>query len=107
MSNFFFCHYVFKKLSAAEASESVYMRERVKNETCIPYHCDTFKPVPDTIRTYDDDPEADDNETIVGKGEILKKKNFSYHVFNAVSWLLPRYSIKLPKKLTSQIINNS
>ena len=28
--NFFFCHYVFKKLSAAEASESVYMRERVK-----------------------------------------------------------------------------
>ena len=30
MSNFFFCHYVFKKPSAAEASESVYMRERVK-----------------------------------------------------------------------------
>ena len=27
--NFFFCHYVFKKPSAAEASESVYMRERV------------------------------------------------------------------------------
>ena len=25
-----FCHYVFKKPSAAEASESVYMRERVK-----------------------------------------------------------------------------
>ena len=30
LSNFFFCHFVFKKLSAAEASESVYMRERVK-----------------------------------------------------------------------------
>ena len=30
LSNFFFCHYVFKKSSAAEASESVYMRERVK-----------------------------------------------------------------------------
>ena len=30
LSNFFFCHYVFKKLSAAGASESVYMRERVK-----------------------------------------------------------------------------
>ena len=30
LSNFFFCHYVFKKLSAAEVSESVYMRERVK-----------------------------------------------------------------------------
>ena len=30
LSNFFFCHYVFKKPSAAEASESVYMRERVK-----------------------------------------------------------------------------
>ena len=29
LSNFFFCHYVFKKPSAAEASESVYMRERV------------------------------------------------------------------------------
>ena len=27
LSNFFFCHYVFKKLSATEASESVYMRE--------------------------------------------------------------------------------
>ena len=26
--NFFFCPYVFKKLSAAEASESVYMTER-------------------------------------------------------------------------------
>ena len=32
MCNFFFCHYVFKKLSAAEASESVYMRERVNRE---------------------------------------------------------------------------
>ena len=30
LSNFFFCHYVFKKPSTAEASESVYMRERVK-----------------------------------------------------------------------------
>ena len=29
MSNFFFCHYVFRKPSAAGASESVYMRERV------------------------------------------------------------------------------
>ena len=32
LSNFFFCHNVFKKLSAAEASESVYMRERVNSE---------------------------------------------------------------------------
>ena len=31
LCNFFFCHYVFKKPSAAEASESVYMRERVKS----------------------------------------------------------------------------
>ena len=30
LSNFFYCHYVFKKPSAAEASESVYMRESVK-----------------------------------------------------------------------------
>ena len=30
MSNFFFCDYLFKNPSAAEASESVYMRERVK-----------------------------------------------------------------------------
>ena len=31
LSIFFFCHYVFKKLSAAEASECVYMRESVKD----------------------------------------------------------------------------
>ena len=31
LSNFFFCHYVFKTPSAAEASESVCMRERVKS----------------------------------------------------------------------------
>ena len=30
MSNFFICHHVFKKPSAAEASESVYMREIVQ-----------------------------------------------------------------------------
>ena len=30
MSNFFFCYHVLKKLSAVEASESIYMRERVK-----------------------------------------------------------------------------
>ena len=29
LSNFYFCHYVFKKPSAAEVSESVYMGERV------------------------------------------------------------------------------
>ena len=29
LSNFFFCRHVFKKLSAAEASQRVYMRERV------------------------------------------------------------------------------
>ena len=32
LCNFFFCHYVFKTPSAAEASESVYMRERVKDD---------------------------------------------------------------------------
>ena len=31
LSNFFLCHYVFKKPSAAEASESVYIRERVQD----------------------------------------------------------------------------
>ena len=30
LSNFFLCHNVFKEPSAADASESVYMRERVK-----------------------------------------------------------------------------
>ena len=30
LGNFFFCYQVFKKTSAAEASESVCMRERVK-----------------------------------------------------------------------------
>ena len=29
VASFFFCHYVFKMSFAAEASESVYMRERV------------------------------------------------------------------------------
>ena len=42
LCNFFFCHYVFKKPSAAEASESVYMRERVKRS--FPSFCwDIFK----------------------------------------------------------------
>ena len=31
LSIFFFCHYVFKKPSAAEASKSIFMRERVKS----------------------------------------------------------------------------
>ena len=35
LSNFFFCYYVFKKPSAAEASESIYMRERVKDKLLI------------------------------------------------------------------------
>ena len=30
LSTFFFCHNAFKKMSAVESSESVYMRERVK-----------------------------------------------------------------------------
>ena len=29
LSNFFFCHYVFKKPSSAKASESVYTREEI------------------------------------------------------------------------------
>ena len=36
LCNFFFCHYVFKKPSAAEASESVYMRERVNTSVILP-----------------------------------------------------------------------
>ena len=32
LSNLSSCHYVFKKPSAAETSESVYMRERVKTD---------------------------------------------------------------------------
>ena len=42
LSNFFFCHYVFKKPSAAEASESVYMRERVKLDTNKASNCDVM-----------------------------------------------------------------
>ena len=34
LSNFFFCHYVFKKTSATEASKSVYMTVRVKTNIC-------------------------------------------------------------------------
>ena len=33
LSNFFFCHYIFKKLSAAEVSESIYITERVNTDT--------------------------------------------------------------------------
>ena len=36
LSNFFFRHYVFKKTSAAEASESVYMRERLSVLVVLP-----------------------------------------------------------------------
>ena len=43
LCNFFFCHYVFKKPSAAEASESVYMRKRVKGEIA---HNEQFLPLP-------------------------------------------------------------
>ena len=46
------CHYVFKKLSAAEASESIYMRERVKlkwlflfTETVIVHTCCQYVPL--------------------------------------------------------------
>ena len=39
LCNFFFCHYVFKKPSAAEASESVYMRERVNTSFDIRQRC--------------------------------------------------------------------
>ena len=42
LSNFFFCHYDVKKPSAAEASESVYMRERVNASA---YREDSGEPV--------------------------------------------------------------
>ena len=42
LSNFFFCHYVFKRPSAAKASESVFMRERV-NLSCIQQNCSRHK----------------------------------------------------------------
>ena len=35
---FFFCHYVFKKSSAAKASESVYMREKVQSTILEIFH---------------------------------------------------------------------
>ena len=38
LSNFLFCHYVFKKPSAVEESESVYMRERVKPQIAHAAH---------------------------------------------------------------------
>ena len=38
LSNFFFCRHVFKKPSAAEASESVYVWERVKFEALFLKH---------------------------------------------------------------------
>ena len=38
MCNLFFCYNVFKKLSAAEASESVYMRERFNAIILFPFN---------------------------------------------------------------------
>ena len=32
LSDFLFCHYIFKKQFTAEESESIYMRERVKDD---------------------------------------------------------------------------
>ena len=56
MCNLFCCHYVFKKPSAAEASESVYMRERVK--LCRNVYCrrpwKTFAPFPHCVLKKDD-----------------------------------------------------
>ena len=43
MSNFFFCPHVFKKRSATEASESVYMRERVKMSVYVNGYISTLK----------------------------------------------------------------
>ena len=63
--NFSFGHYVFKKLSAAEASESIYMRER-------------FTPFP-TYRQFIR-PLCDDIENIGTKGEIYS--NVCHNVFN-------------------------
>ena len=40
-SNFFFCHFVFKKLYAAEVLERVYSRERVKNN-CLTWLAERF-----------------------------------------------------------------
>ena len=42
LTNFFFCHYVFKKPSTAEASESVYMRTRL-NKTDFHFIISFFK----------------------------------------------------------------
>ena len=53
LCNFFFCHYVFKKPSAAEASESVYMRERVK--TTLPGNFVNFNSGNDILQSIQPD----------------------------------------------------
>ena len=42
--NFFFCHIVFKKLSAADTSQRIFMRERVSNYTFISGDFPLFQP---------------------------------------------------------------
>ena len=70
MSNFSFCHYVFKKPSAAEASERVYMRERVNDNGYHPLnpllHRDDIWHLPLNM-TF---------ENIAVKGEIAQNKQF-------------------------------
>ena len=65
--NFFFCHYVFKKLSAAEASESVYVRERVNILIMLAF----FK-----AQFYLSSPDLDKLERLVGqKSPPLNHRN--------------------------------
>ena len=60
LSNFFFCHYVFKKPFAAEASESVSMRESLNH--------------PQTVQTLSDAPAAGVFKIKRGKGDVRYKQ---------------------------------
>ena len=67
-SNFFFCHYVFKKPSAAEASETVYMRRR--DNAAFYIHQVIFKP--SHLQTHCDIYEADKSfKTLWQKEKLL------------------------------------
>ena len=115
LCNFFFCHYVFKKLSAVKASESIYMRERVKLimlnvcllETQNPYSCHLClkfpKAEPSLITGFEPKTfgkigcclqAADNTGNNVKTGEFLKNNNFlqSQDDFNNVKLHSIRFS---------------
>ena len=107
LCNFFFFHYVFKKPSAAEASESVYMRERVNlkwhHHKLIFYSISLlikrgFESMLLTLSHIQTPNSRQLLKTSFQKEKLLMLINFSFceNVFNSIRWLYSRFFIFLP-----------